>query len=86
PIALVEVQAYASAAFETMSRFATQRGLIEDAARYAGRAAKIRRCVEEKYWMPESEFYGIALDGHGDLCRVLASNAGHLLAFGLPEY
>ncbi|MFP3693535.1 amylo-alpha-1,6-glucosidase, partial [Burkholderia sp. SIMBA_048] len=45
PIALVEVQAYASAAFETMSRFATQRGLIEDAARYAGRAAKIRRCV-----------------------------------------
>ncbi|QGZ63394.1 amylo-alpha-1,6-glucosidase [Paraburkholderia acidisoli] len=86
PIALVEVQAYASAAFETMSRFATHRGLVEDAARYAARAAKIRRAVEEKYWMPESEFYGIALDGHGELCRVLASNAGHLLAFGLPEY
>ncbi|MEX3949036.1 glycogen debranching N-terminal domain-containing protein [Paraburkholderia sp. EG287B] len=85
PIALVEVQAYASAAFETMSRFATHRGQVEDAARYAARAAKIRRCVEEKFWMPESEFYGIALDGHGDLCRVLASNAGHLLAFGLPE-
>jgi glycogen debranching enzyme len=86
PIALLEVQAYASAAFDTMARFATHRGLAEDAARYAARAVKIRRCVEDKYWMPESDFYGIALDGHGELCRVLASNAGHLLAFGLPEY
>ena len=85
PISLVEVQAYASAAFETMSRFATHRGQVEDAARYAARAAKIRQCVEEKFWMPESEFYGIALDGRGELCRVLASNAGHLLAFGLPQ-
>ncbi|MFP3534798.1 amylo-alpha-1,6-glucosidase, partial [Burkholderia sp. SIMBA_042] len=32
----------------------------------------------------ESGFYGIALDGHGELCRVMGSNAGHLLAFGLP--
>ncbi|WP_296655061.1 amylo-alpha-1,6-glucosidase [Paraburkholderia sp.] len=86
PIALVEVQAYASSAFDTMARFATQRGLAEDAARYAARASKIRQCVEEKYWMEEAAFYGIALDGHGELCRVLASNAGHLLAFGLPEY
>ncbi len=86
PIALVEVQAYASAAFETMARFAGARGLAADAERYEARARKIRACVEERYWMPESEFYGIALDGHGELCRVLASNAGHLLAFGLPEY
>ena len=35
--------------------------------------------------MPDGNFYGIALDGHGDLCRVFASNAGHLLAFGLPD-
>ena len=86
PIALVEVQAYASAAFDTMARFASNRGLAGDAAHYAARATKIRECVEEKFWMEDSSFYGIALDGHGDLCRVLASNAGHLLAFGLPEY
>ena len=35
--------------------------------------------------MEEFGFYGIALDGHGELCRVMASNAGHLLAFGLPS-
>ncbi len=84
PIALVEVQAYASAAFDTMAHFATLRGQPDDAAGYAKRAASIRACVEEKYWMDESSFYGIALDGQGELCRVMASNAGHLLAFGLP--
>jgi glycogen debranching enzyme len=85
PIALVEVQAYASAAFDTMAHFSELRGLSDDAAAYSKRAKAIRECVEEKYWMEDSGFYGIALDGHGELCRVLASNAGHLLAFGLPS-
>jgi glycogen debranching enzyme len=86
PIALVEVQAYASAAFDTMAHLATQRGDADAGARYAARASRLRDAVEQFFWMPESRFYGIALDGHGELCRVLASNAGHLLAFGLPEY
>ncbi|WP_153102029.1 glycogen debranching N-terminal domain-containing protein [Paraburkholderia hayleyella] len=85
PIALVEVQAYASAAFDTMAHFSTLRGDSSNAQQYAQRAQTIRACVEEKYWMEDAGFYGIALDGHGELCRVLASNAGHLLAFGLPE-
>ncbi|CAB3772722.1 amylo-alpha-1,6-glucosidase [Paraburkholderia humisilvae] len=85
PIALVEVQAYASAAFDTMAQFATLRGMASDAARYTQRARSIRERVEELYWMDDLNFYGIALDGHGELCRVLASNAGHLLAFGLPK-
>jgi glycogen debranching enzyme len=85
PIALVEVQAYASAAFDTMAQFAMLRGQSDDAVRYTQRATAIRACVEDKYWMDDSNFYGIALDGKGDLCRVLASNAGHLLAFGLPS-
>ena len=84
PIALVEVQAYACAAFDTMSHFSTLRGHPADAVRYKARATALRERVEEKYWMPEEGFYGIALDGRGDLCRVMASNAGHLLAFGLP--
>ena len=85
PIALVEVQAYACAAFEAMALFSTRRGHAADATRYALRAKALREQVEALFWMPEADFYGIALDGHGELCRVLASNAGHLLAFGLPE-
>ncbi|MGK8892172.1 amylo-alpha-1,6-glucosidase [Burkholderia gladioli] len=85
PIALVEVQAYACAAFDAMATFSTHRGDAARAADYSARARKLREAVEAHYWMPETGFYGIALDGRGELCRVLASNAGHLLAFGLPE-
>jgi glycogen debranching enzyme len=85
PIALVEVQAYARAAFETMARFAERRGAATLASGYAARAEALRERVEAMYWMPDTNFYGIALDGHGELCNVLASNAGHLLAFGLPS-
>jgi glycogen debranching enzyme len=35
--------------------------------------------------MPERNFYGIAIDGDGALCRVRASNPGHLLYVGLPS-
>ncbi|CAN0628582.1 Amylo-alpha-16-glucosidase [Burkholderia multivorans] len=84
PIALVEVQAYACAALEAMALFSTRRGHAADATRYTLRAKALREQVEALFWMPEADFYGIALDGHGELCRVLASNAGHLLAFGLP--
>ncbi|MBU9143022.1 amylo-alpha-1,6-glucosidase [Burkholderia multivorans] len=86
PIALVEVQAYACAALDAMAACSRRRGHSADATRYALRAKTLREQVEALFWMPESGFYGIALDGHGDLCRVLASNAGHLLAFGLPEH
>lgn len=85
PIALVEVQGYASTAFSTMARLALERGEEERAREFERRARHIRERVEEMYWMPEMEFYGIALDGKGDLCRVLSSNAGHLLAFDLVD-
>lgn len=85
PIALVEVQAYACAAFDAMATFSRRRGHAADTVRYAQRAKRLREQVEALFWMPEAGFYGIAVDGHGELCRVLASNAAHLLAFGLPE-
>jgi glycogen debranching enzyme len=35
--------------------------------------------------MEDDGFYGIAIDGEGELCTPLASNAGHLLFAGLPS-
>jgi glycogen debranching enzyme len=35
--------------------------------------------------MKDLGFYALALDGHGEPCRVRASNAGHLLYCGLPS-
>jgi glycogen debranching enzyme len=37
------------------------------------------------FWLPEMDFYAIALDGGGAPCRVRSSNAGHLLFCGIPS-
>ncbi|MFE0757480.1 glycogen debranching N-terminal domain-containing protein [Inquilinus sp. NPDC058860] len=84
PIALVEVQGYAFAALRTMGDLAAQRGLADEATRWRVRAEALRVAVESRFWMEDLGFYALALDGHGDPCRVRASNAGHLLYCGLP--
>jgi len=85
PIALVEVQGYAFMAFRTMARLAEKRGDGEAAQHYALRAEEMRRKVEDLFWMEEAGSYGLAVDGKGKLCRVRASNQGHLLFAGLPQ-
>jgi glycogen debranching enzyme len=83
PIALVEVQGYAFAAFRGMAGLGMRLG-DERSAAWAARAEAIRAAVEARFWMEDEGFYGIAIDGEGRLCRPLASNAGHLLFVGLP--
>ncbi len=85
PIALVEVQGYAYAAYCGMARLAATRFDRDHAEAWRRRAEQIREAVESRFWMPEAGFYGIALDGENQLCRVKASNAGHLLFVGLPS-
>ena len=85
PIALVEVQGYAYAALHAMAQLAARRGEEDLAARWQRRAETIRDTVEQRYWMPERQFYGIAIDGDGALCAVRTSNPGHLLYAGLPH-
>lgn len=85
PIALAEVQGYAFAAYRAMAKLAHHRGDQDNAARWAARAEQIREAVERRFWMEEHEFYGIAIDGDGELCRTLTSNPGHLLFSGLPS-
>ncbi|WP_304176352.1 amylo-alpha-1,6-glucosidase [Phenylobacterium aquaticum] len=85
PIALVEVQGYAFAAYKAMSRFALWRKDVAGAQRWAERAEHIRVTVEARFWMEDQGGYGIAIDGAGELCRVASSNPGHLLFCGLPS-
>ena len=68
-----------------MAELADRRGDPDDALRWRGRAERLRDAVERHFWMPEHGFYGIAVDGEGQLCRVRASNPGHLLYVGLPN-
>lgn len=85
PIALVEVQGYVYAAYCAMARLARARGDPEAAAEWTKLAAALRETVERLFWMEECGFYGLALDGDGELCRVRTSNPGHLLFCELPD-
>jgi glycogen debranching enzyme len=84
PVALVEVQGYVFAAFRSMALLAARRGETGAAQRWGNAAERLRAAVELRFWMEEEGFYGVAIDGAGELCRVRCSNAGHLLYTGLP--
>ena len=85
PIALVEVQGYTFAAYQGMAALAARRGDPVRAARWSALAESIRNAVERHFWMPDQNFYALAIDGEGKQCAVRASNAGHLLYVGLAS-
>ena len=85
PIAVVEVQGYAFAAFRGMADLAERRGDLDNAKRWRARAERLRQMVEDRFWMEDKGFYAMAVDGHGRPCRVKGSNPGHLLFCGLPS-
>ncbi|HWY13891.1 MAG TPA: amylo-alpha-1,6-glucosidase [Rhizomicrobium sp.] len=85
PIAVVEVQGYAFAAFRAMAALCDRRRDPESAARWRKRAESLRAAVEAQFWMDDLGFYAIARDGERRPCRVRASNPGHLLYTGLPS-
>ncbi|BBD41180.1 amylo-alpha-1,6-glucosidase (plasmid) [Aminobacter sp. Y103A] len=85
PIALVEVQGYAFAAYRGLADLASRRGDEAAAKRWAECAESMRTAVERHFWMDGKGFYALALDGESKPCEVRASNAGHLLFVGLPS-
>jgi len=84
PIALVEVQGYAFAAWRAMAFMADRLGEAGSDG-WLARAEVMREAVETRFWMERRGFYALAIDGEGEVCGPLASNAGHLLFVGLPR-
>ncbi len=84
PIALLEVQGYAFAAWRAMADLGA---LLGDARAPAWnqQAEEVRLLVEDRFWMEDEQFYAIALDGDGNPCEAIGSNAGHLMFTGLPS-
>lgn len=85
PVAVLEVQGYAYSALKAMSELTAARGDQAKADAWQQRAERLRRSIEEKFWVPEMGFYAIALDGDGEPCKVYGSDAGHLLYCGVPS-
>lgn len=84
PIALLEVQGYAYAAWLAMAELGALLGDARARA-WADQAEGVRLLVEDRFWMEDDGFYAIALDGDGEQVRSIGSNAGHLLFSGLPS-
>jgi glycogen debranching enzyme len=85
PIALVEVQAYAYAAWRGAARLAGALGHDDRHDGLMQRAYALQETFERTFWCEEIDTYALALDGAKRPCRVRSSNAGHALFTGIAS-
>jgi glycogen debranching enzyme len=86
PVAVVEVQAYAYAAWQAGAAMAG--ALAHDEASIVamlGRAETLREAFDAAFFDEELGTYVLALDGDKRPCRVRSSNAGHALLTGIAR-
>lgn len=80
PIALIEVQGYAVDAFRRLAALLKEVSNDADAARpWEQRADELAARIEEYFWLPQQQYYALALDGHKQPLPTITSNPGHLL-------
>ncbi len=83
PVALVEVQGYQYLALKGVADMA---GIKKDwalAKRLLDRADDLKKKFNKAFWMPEENFYCLALDGKKKQKKSIASNPGQLLFSGI---
>ncbi len=87
PIALVELQAYAYAAWRAGAAMARAQGFAMRAQAWQEKAEALRLRFDAAFFDEALGGYVLALDGDKKPCRVRASNAGHALFTGIafPE-
>ena len=86
PRATCELQGYAFDAKIRGARLA--RGIWGDPAfadRLEREAEDLKRRFNEDFWVPDREFFGIALDADGSVVDSISSNMGHLLWSGIVD-
>jgi glycogen debranching enzyme len=83
PVAWVEVQGYAWAAYAAYSDLAKKHGSLSRSLeqKIQHRMARLRRGLQ-RFWLDEEQFPAIALDGEKKPVPVVSSNPGHLLWSG----
>ncbi len=86
PIATCEIQGYVYDAKVRCARLARQ--VWEDgelAERLEREAAELKRRFNQDFWLPDREFFALALDGDKRPVDSLTSNLGHLLWSGIVD-
>lgn len=83
PIAASEVQGYLYQAYLAAAQIYVKTGDTTRAKQLGARAEKLKKLFDESFWMPDRNYYAMAL-GKGDKqCDVVSSNPGHLLVSGI---
>jgi glycogen debranching enzyme len=86
PRAACEIQGYAYDAKVRCARLAREIWKDEAlAAKLEVQAAEFKRRFNQDYWIPDRQFFAVALDGHKTKVDSLCSNIGHLLWSGIVE-
>ncbi|MBM7839641.1 glycogen debranching enzyme [Alkalihalobacillus xiaoxiensis] len=79
PIALAEVQGYVYQAKKGLSELFTETGKEEKAVQLNQEAETLKGKFEQAFWMPEQQFYAVALDKEKKQVGTLTTNPGHVL-------
>ncbi len=85
PIALCEVQGYVYAAYLARAHFAHELGDGALESHWARRAADLRAAFNERFWLPDREWFAVGLDRDKRPIDALASNMGHCLWTGIVD-
>jgi glycogen debranching enzyme len=85
PIALVEVQGYAYQALISMADLYGRAGDHARAGALRRDAVELRRRFNQDFWMPDSQYYALALEKGGQAVTVISSNPGHALWAGIAD-
>lgn len=85
PIALVEVQAYVYAARLGMATVFEALGEPGRAKEQRRLARRLREQFNRDFWVPQLEYYALALDGQKRQVASVSSNVGHALWCGIIE-
>ena len=87
PVALAEVQGYLYRALQLWGdlyrAMPAEERMSDEGEKLLKRAAVLKERFNREFWMPEKQFYAMALDGHHRQVDTLTSNPGHCLWTGL---
>lgn len=83
PLAWLDVQAYAYAAFDRLAATGARRGDRAGADSHRRRAKALAAAVDERFWLGPAYGYAMTLDGDKRPVRMVSSNSGHALWAGL---
>jgi glycogen debranching enzyme len=83
PISTCEEQAFVYVAKLRMSEMLWFMGDHDSARRFFHEASELKKRFNDRFWVPEKNFFALGLDSKRQQIKSISSNPGHLLACGI---